>query len=67
MIQLFGEENIYLYGGLNGIRYGDERGLIDDVQANTIGRRSGKYPFGPLQFIHGRSGINFSELYLNWL
>ncbi len=62
-----GGYNYYIYGSLNGIRYGDERGLVDSISANTIGNRNGLYPFGPLQYIHQESGINFSELYLNGL
>ncbi len=56
----------YLEGSINGFRSKSEV-LNDSVYSNTLGKKHNKYPYGILNTIQRRIGLNPGELQGHWL
>ncbi len=65
-LSIVGEENIYVYGIINGFRK-DSEILNDPILSNTIGRIRGKYWNGPISRVNEIIGIQGGELHGKWI
>ena len=64
--QLIGEENLYVYGTMDGFRQHSEI-LNDTIFSNTVGKIGSKEWNGPLDVVRGLLGLSGGEFSGNWL
>ncbi|MCF8059666.1 MAG: hypothetical protein K9K67_10240 [Bacteriovoracaceae bacterium] len=65
-VNIVGEENIYVYGVINGFRK-DSEILNEPIRSNTIGRIRGQYWNGPLDRVKEIMGIQGGEFHGKWI
>lgn len=63
---LVGEKNYYLAGQVNGFRMHNEV-LFEPIKSNSFGYKHPKYPFGIIQKVETRTGIQSGEFNGEWL
>jgi hypothetical protein len=64
--QLIGEDNLYVYGSIDGFREKSEI-LNDTLFSNTIGKIGSKQWNGPLDVVRGLLGLSDGELSGGWI
>ncbi len=64
--KLLGENNYFLEGEVNGFRKNDEI-LNEPITSNNFGRRHPKYPYGMINVVQKRAGIQNGEFTGQWL
>lgn len=63
---LLGEENIYIYGSINGFRKNDEV-LNEPILSNSSGKIGSRFGNGPFERIIQLLGIQSGEMHGHWL